>query len=114
MAHAANTAPMAPSSAPSMKPIRRPVRLMMNAAGITMTNVAPSWIPIGSVARDLSEASITPMKGAVANMSTCPVIHGGDEVPKLDFGGTTPYEDYVHASVLHTLQQQASDDRGSR
>lgn len=43
-------------------------------------------------------------------MSTCPVIHGGEEGPKLDFGGTTPYEDYVHASVLHTLQQQASDD----
>jgi len=43
-------------------------------------------------------------------MSTCPVVHGGEEVPKLDFGGTTPYEDYVHASVLHTLQKQASDD----
>src|SRR4051794_13634255 len=42
------------------------------------------------------------------DMSTCPVIHG-EEGPKLDFGGTTPYEDYVHASVLHTLQQQASD-----
>src|SRR3954465_13259218 len=35
---------------------------------------------------------------------SCPVS------PKLDFGGTTPYEDYVHASVLHTLQKQASDD----
>jgi tryptophan 2,3-dioxygenase len=34
----------------------------------------------------------------------CPVA------PKLDFGGTTPYEDYVHASVLHSLQKQASDD----
>lgn len=33
-----------------------------------------------------------------------------DDAPKLDFGGTTPYEDYVHASVLHTLQKQASDD----
>src|SRR5215213_868120 len=44
------------------------------------------------------------------DMSTCPVIHGGEEGPKLDFGGTTPYEDYVHASVLHTLQKQASDD----
>lgn len=43
-------------------------------------------------------------------MSTCPVIHSGEEAPKLDFGGTTPYEDYVHASVLHTLQKQASDD----
>jgi tryptophan 2,3-dioxygenase len=43
-------------------------------------------------------------------MSTCPVIHGGEDGPKLDFGGTTPYEDYVHASVLHTLQKQASDD----
>ncbi|MBB4968933.1 tryptophan 2,3-dioxygenase [Saccharothrix violaceirubra] len=35
---------------------------------------------------------------------SCPVA------PKLDFGGTTPYEDYVHASVLHSLQKQASDD----
>jgi tryptophan 2,3-dioxygenase len=35
---------------------------------------------------------------------SCPVS------PKLDFGGTTPYEDYVHASVLHTLQQQWSKD----
>ena len=35
---------------------------------------------------------------------TCPVS------PKLDFGGTTPYEDYVHASVLHSLQQQWSKD----
>jgi tryptophan 2,3-dioxygenase len=34
----------------------------------------------------------------------------GEDAPKLDFGGTTPYEDYVHASVLHTLQKQASDD----
>ncbi|MEJ2852729.1 MULTISPECIES: tryptophan 2,3-dioxygenase [unclassified Saccharothrix] len=34
----------------------------------------------------------------------CPVA------PKLDFGGTTPYEDYVHASVLHSLQQQWSKD----
>ena len=32
---------------------------------------------------------------------------GGDWVAwpwGLDFGGTTPYEDYVHASVLHSLQ----------
>ncbi|TQM81639.1 tryptophan 2,3-dioxygenase [Saccharothrix saharensis] len=36
---------------------------------------------------------------------TCPVSS-----PKLDFGGTTPYEDYVHASVLHSLQQQWSKD----
>lgn len=35
---------------------------------------------------------------------SCPVS------PKLDFGGTTPYEDYVHASVLHDLQRQWSDD----
>ena len=35
---------------------------------------------------------------------SCPVS------PKLDFGGTTPYEDYVHASVLHSLQQQWSKD----
>jgi tryptophan 2,3-dioxygenase len=34
----------------------------------------------------------------------CPVA------PKLDFGGTTPYEDYVHASVLRSLQRQWSDD----
>lgn len=34
----------------------------------------------------------------------------GHDAPKLDFDGTTPYEDYVHASVLHTLQKQASQD----
>jgi len=34
----------------------------------------------------------------------CPVA------PKLDFGGTTPYEEYVHASVLHSLQRQWSQD----
>lgn len=41
--------------------------------------------------------------------------HGGCPVtaePKLDFGGTTPYEDYVHASVLHSLQQRWSTDPG--
>ncbi|WP_229373371.1 tryptophan 2,3-dioxygenase [Umezawaea beigongshangensis] len=38
---------------------------------------------------------------------TCP---GTSSAPKLDFGGTTPYEDYVHASALHTLQRQWSDD----
>jgi tryptophan 2,3-dioxygenase len=32
------------------------------------------------------------------------------EVPRLDFGGTTPYEDYVHATDLHRLQQLWSDD----
>lgn len=53
--------------------------------------------------------------------SGCPVPHSGadstdsaggaraDE-PKLDFGGTTPYEDYVHASVLHALQRPATSD----
>ncbi|SDM83538.1 tryptophan 2,3-dioxygenase [Allokutzneria albata] len=32
--------------------------------------------------------------------------------PNLDFAGTTPYEDYVHASVLHSLQQRWSNDPG--
>ncbi len=32
--------------------------------------------------------------------------------PNLDFAGTTPYEDYVHASVLHSLQQRWSSDPG--
>lgn len=30
--------------------------------------------------------------------------------PILDFEGTTPYEDYVRASVLHSLQHPVSDD----
>ncbi|MCK2242027.1 MULTISPECIES: tryptophan 2,3-dioxygenase [unclassified Crossiella] len=38
----------------------------------------------------------------------CPIM----AEPKLDFGGTTPYEDYVHASVLHSLQQRWSADPG--
>ncbi|MGW0522062.1 tryptophan 2,3-dioxygenase [Crossiella sp. NPDC003009] len=38
----------------------------------------------------------------------CPIM----AEPKLDFGGTTPYEDYVHASVLHSLQQRWSSDPG--
>ncbi|MGO1056018.1 tryptophan 2,3-dioxygenase [Crossiella sp. CA198] len=38
----------------------------------------------------------------------CPIM----AEPKLDFGGTTPYEDYVHASVLHSLQQRWSTDPG--
>jgi tryptophan 2,3-dioxygenase len=34
------------------------------------------------------------------------------EAPHLDFGGTTPYEDYVKADVLTHLQQTLSDDPG--
>lgn len=34
----------------------------------------------------------------------CPVA-ADPAAPRLDFGGTTPYEDYVHASVLHSLQR---------
>jgi tryptophan 2,3-dioxygenase len=30
--------------------------------------------------------------------------------PKLDFAGTTPYEDYVRASVLHSLQRPVTTD----
>ncbi|MEV0407413.1 tryptophan 2,3-dioxygenase family protein [Actinoallomurus sp. NPDC050550] len=41
--------------------------------------------------------------------SGCPVLHSADE-PKLDFGGTTPYEDYVHASTLHALQRPVTDE----
>jgi len=36
---------------------------------------------------------------------------GGDS-PMLDFPGATPYEDYVHASVLTSLQHPLSDDPG--
>lgn len=36
----------------------------------------------------------------------------GPEAPHLDFQGTTPYEDYVRASVLTSLQQPLSDDPG--
>ncbi|MFJ6211828.1 tryptophan 2,3-dioxygenase [Streptomyces sp. NPDC092296] len=32
--------------------------------------------------------------------------------PTLEFAGTTPYEEYVHASVLAQLQQPLSDDPG--
>ena len=39
-----------------------------------------------------------------------PVSPASGDEPKLDFGGTTPYEDYVHASVLHSLQSQATDE----
>ncbi|NUW32921.1 tryptophan 2,3-dioxygenase [Nonomuraea sp. SMC257] len=34
------------------------------------------------------------------------------ESPNLDFAGTTPYEDYVHADVLTHLQHPLSDDPG--
>ncbi|WP_069813849.1 tryptophan 2,3-dioxygenase family protein [Streptomyces sp. TP-A0874] len=34
------------------------------------------------------------------------------EVPQLDFAGTTPYEDYVRADVLTHLQHPLSDDPG--
>jgi tryptophan 2,3-dioxygenase len=36
----------------------------------------------------------------------------GDASPHLDFAGSTPYEDYVHADVLTHLQQPRSDDPG--
>lgn len=42
--------------------------------------------------------------------SGCPVLHPAGDDPKLDFGGTTPYEDYVHASVLHSLQRPLTTD----
>lgn len=42
--------------------------------------------------------------------SGCPVARSADDGPRLDFGGTTPYEEYVHASVLHSLQRTASGD----
>ena len=32
--------------------------------------------------------------------------------PKLDLGGTTPYDDYIRASVLSDLQQTRTDDPG--
>ncbi|MGW1144412.1 tryptophan 2,3-dioxygenase family protein [Streptomyces sp. NPDC002454] len=37
---------------------------------------------------------------------------GPETAPHLDFQGTTPYEDYVHAEVLTHLQQPLSDDPG--
>ncbi len=36
----------------------------------------------------------------------------GPETPRLDFEGTTPYEDYVQADVLTHLQHPLSDDPG--
>ncbi|GHF25630.1 MULTISPECIES: tryptophan 2,3-dioxygenase family protein [Streptomyces] len=35
-----------------------------------------------------------------------------NRTPNLDFAGTTPYEDYVRASVLSRLQEPLSDDPG--
>ncbi|MCH0539826.1 tryptophan 2,3-dioxygenase [Streptomyces sp. MUM 203J] len=35
-----------------------------------------------------------------------------EDSPNLDFGGTTPYEDYVQADVLTHLQHPLSDDPG--
>lgn len=46
-------------------------------------------------------------------MSSDAVHHGeGEGLPALDFAGTTPYEDYVHATVLTSLQHPLSDDPG--
>jgi tryptophan 2,3-dioxygenase len=41
-------------------------------------------------------------------------VHPGEAegLPALDFAGTTPYEDYVHATVLTNLQHPLSDDPG--
>jgi tryptophan 2,3-dioxygenase len=38
--------------------------------------------------------------------------HAEPDIPHLDFQGTTPYEDYVRASVLTHLQQPLSEDPG--
>ncbi|MFK8907791.1 tryptophan 2,3-dioxygenase [Streptomyces sp. YS-3] len=35
-----------------------------------------------------------------------------DETPQAQFEGTTPYEDYIHASLLSTLQRPLSHDPG--
>jgi tryptophan 2,3-dioxygenase len=43
--------------------------------------------------------------------SADPASSEGDS-PILEFPGTTPYEEYVHASVLTSLQQPLSDDPG--
>jgi tryptophan 2,3-dioxygenase len=43
-------------------------------------------------------------------MSDTPTV--GAATPNLAFEGTTPYEDYVHASVLTHLQQPLSDEPG--
>ncbi|CAL9455733.1 tryptophan 2,3-dioxygenase family protein [Streptomyces sp. enrichment culture] len=50
-------------------------------------------------------------------MSTSPTTPpapetGSDDMPNLDFAGTTPYEDYVQADVLTHLQHLRSDDPG--
>src|SRR5688572_29276396 len=43
---------------------------------------------------------------------SCPVAAepAATDGPRLDFGTTTPYEDYVHASVLHSLQRPVTKD----
>jgi tryptophan 2,3-dioxygenase len=45
---------------------------------------------------------------------TTPPAHetGSEDLPNLDFAGTTPYEDYVQADVLTHLQHLRSDDPG--
>jgi tryptophan 2,3-dioxygenase len=46
-------------------------------------------------------------------MSHQPAPHEAEpDTPNLDFQGTTPYEDYVQASVLTHLQHPLSDDPG--
>ncbi|MFF4653186.1 tryptophan 2,3-dioxygenase [Streptomyces sp. NPDC001380] len=63
---------------------------------------------------------ITTVRGAdeetpVNDPDTNPAAVTGDSAqgtPTLEFEGTTPYEDYVHASVLTGLQQPLSDDPG--
>ncbi|WP_331453002.1 tryptophan 2,3-dioxygenase family protein [Streptomyces sp. SS162] len=45
---------------------------------------------------------------------TTPPAHetGSEDMPNLDFAGTTPYEDYVKADVLTHLQHPRSEDPG--
>jgi tryptophan 2,3-dioxygenase len=44
--------------------------------------------------------------------AACPSTQPADAGPHLDFAGSTPYEDYVHADLLTHLQQPRSGDPG--
>ncbi|MEU2209543.1 tryptophan 2,3-dioxygenase family protein [Streptomyces hygroscopicus] len=61
-----------------------------------------------------TSAEVTPPEATSAEATPDRTASGAAEsdAPHLDFDGTTPYEDYVRASVLTHLQHPLSDDPG--
>jgi tryptophan 2,3-dioxygenase len=53
-----------------------------------------------------------PDPGATGSRAVSGGADPDEGTPTLDFEGATPYEEYVHASVLSTLQRPLSDDPG--